>query len=761
MSLSTRLTSPALKALPESNETEDLENAREAMPDLDIPEQAEADVRSDCGDDGSSVLASELGAGTDSVVNSQVGNNSVLSESRHSVGRSTCRRSMDYSAFTAPPKYRNSGAFVHGTKFKNFTGIMQEGLKVVKTEIFMIDEVRGDGRVPGLKDPPEILIFIDEQKARSHNITFDYVASEGSWKTKGINGVIRPWFFQKVVDQRRGPGNGNVIFQSKHDPVMLANKIPGAERPKFLMHATYWENFAGIMREGILPAKNPTSELRAPFKDLLQGAEEHVYTIKANRGLRIQECDSMPSSHGITRSLSEGAPSPTGKDLQKIRYTVEQDQCMLDRPPDAIIMIDVQAAEKMGVKLGMIQSTERDEMVYVQGPVPKEILGTVKPNVPVDLPESLMATIVNPESFEDIPVIDISRDEKEVIEQLRYACEVVGFMQVIGHGVSEKLQERLLKKQMDFFALPEEVKRRLELDKASPVRGYFGKGGEDLDQVLEKQVDEANGKKIEKQGRKDKKEALDLNGVPWSKPQGGYVARIFGQPSRLPEETVIHGFKEVAEEYSAAMFRLAQRILQLMAVLLDLPRDFFEQHLTNPVATHRLLHYWPMTDFQNEIGVGEHTDYGLLTILKQDSVGGLQVLNAKDGHWVHCCPINNAFVVNMGDMLARWTDHKFKSTIHRVVNTSGKERYSVPYFLEPNMDSKIVVGGILKRPEGGEEPSRPDNGQEVDTAEDILGRFYRASGQLKYQETDSAEGAPQATESSSKEFVPPPRGFKA
>ncbi|CAE7521957.1 hxnY, partial [Symbiodinium pilosum] len=131
-------------------------------------------------------------------------------------------------------------------------------------------------------------------------------------------------------------------------------------------------------------------------------------------------------------------------------------------------------------------------------------------------------------------------------------------------------------------------------------------------------------------------------------------------PSQLPSEEELAGFRAVLDEYASEMFRLARRLLALMALALGKPRDFFEQHLTQPVATHRLLHYWPLEDYNTEIGVGEHTDYGLLTILKQDMVGGLQVLNAKDGRWIHCCPVKNAFVINLGDMLSRWTAHRFK-----------------------------------------------------------------------------------------------------
>merc|ERR1739848_857646 len=124
----------------------------------------------------------------------------------------------------------------------------------------------------------------------------------------------------------------------------------------------------------------------------------------------------------------------------------------------------------------------------------------------------------------------------------------------------------------------------------------------------------------------------------------------------------------------------------------------FEPHLTKPVATNRLLHYYPNTDFSKEIGVGAHTDYGLLTLLKQDNVGGLQVLNARDNYWVHAVPTPGAFVVNLGDMLARWTNHTFKSTVHRVVNLGDLDRYSCPYFLEPNLDSLITPGELCDGP---------------------------------------------------------------
>ncbi|OLP97221.1 Gibberellin 2-beta-dioxygenase 4 [Symbiodinium microadriaticum] len=257
------------------------------------------------------------------------------------------------------------------------------------------------------------------------------------------------------------------------------------------------------------------------------------------------------------------------------------------------ISVDVNASQ--------VQSSDREDNIYVRGSVPAEILSSCQPNIPANLPDTLKAKIVDPKSFEDVPIIDLSGDEAGLVEQIRYACEasrigcllkallrVVGFMQVTGHGISEELQDL----QKKFFELPQSVKERLKLcDESSPVRGYFGLGGEDLDQVLEKQVDEANGKDTIRKARKDLKEAVYFT----------FIGR-FMLKHLCKEE--LAGFREV--------------------------------------ATHRLLHYWPLKDYETEIGVGEHTDYGLLTVLKQDLVGGLQV--------------KNAFVINLGDMLSRWLE---------------------------------------------------------------------------------------------------------
>eukprot|EP00746_Dinoflagellata_sp_MGD_P111846 gnl/MRDRNA2_/MRDRNA2_48654_c0_seq1.p1 gnl/MRDRNA2_/MRDRNA2_48654_c0~~gnl/MRDRNA2_/MRDRNA2_48654_c0_seq1.p1 ORF type:complete len:665 (-),score=138.07 gnl/MRDRNA2_/MRDRNA2_48654_c0_seq1:173-2167(-) len=596
------------------------------------------------------------------------------------------------TAYTAPRKVQNSGAFVHGTKFENFLSILEHGLKASGCSIYLIDEMRPDGRIPGLKEPPELLIFIDEEKACSQNMEFNYDSEEGSWNTSGIEGVIRPWFFQKIVDHRPR-SRGNVLFQSKDDPMLRKNI---RKPPHRLVHATFWENLSGIQKEGLIPAKNPVTKTRRLFGPLLQGAENHVYTVSQENCKRSRHPESVSS----TKSETLYPLDIPGFD---------------ERQPDVLCTIDLQKADELG--LDVVQSADRDDTFLVKGSVPPELIVGLEPNEPVNLPANLKAKIADPHSFEQIPIIDLQEDEATILKKLKYACEVVGFMQVVGHGIPEELQDRQLELQKTFFQLPEAQKKALTTSAASPVRGHFGKGGEDLDGLdLTKDTTKSPSKKLT-----DNKEGLDMNGVPWSYPGSSYIAKIFGQASQMPSDEELPGFRTTQEEYADAMFQLARKLLRFMALVLEQPEDFFEAHLTKPVATHRLLHYWPLRDFQKEIGCGEHTDYGLLTILRQDGVGGLQVLNAKDLQWVHVVPIKAAYVVNIGDMLARWTGHHFKSTIHRVVNISSAERFSSPYFIEPNLDTVIKPGELYDGPRSDEEAL---------SAETILAQYYKGAGLL-------------------------------
>lgn len=149
------------------------------------------------------------------------------------------------------------------------------------------------------------------------------------------------------------------------------------------------------------------------------------------------------------------------------------------------------------------------------------------------------------------------------------------------------------------------------------------------------------------------------------------------------------GFKSTVSDYYAEVLNLARRLIKLFAEVLHLPSDFFDSLVSTPGAMGRLIHYPPQpANDPDALGIGAHTDIECFTILCQGTVPALQILNV-DGEWIQAPPIPGTFVVNIGDMLARWTNDRFISTVHRVLNITGQERYSIPFFFGVNYDATI------------------------------------------------------------------------
>jgi isopenicillin N synthase-like dioxygenase len=281
--------------------------------------------------------------------------------------------------------------------------------------------------------------------------------------------------------------------------------------------------------------------------------------------------------------------------------------------------------------------------------------------------------------FTEVPVVDIAglidgTDAEAVGAEICAASERVGFFYVRNHGVDPALCQAAFAQTQALFDLPEAEKMEMHVRRSPVHRGYFP--------LYEENTDPDDSA--------DRKEGFDLSvdlppdhpGVLAGRPLHG--ANVWPDPASLPD------FRPTIEAYKAAMQGLATRIMSGFALGLGLPQDWFADKIDDPMAILRLLHYPPQAGHieKRELGCGAHSDYGCLTILAQGEIGGLQLLNAA-GEWIDAPPIPGTFVVNIGEQLARWTNDRFKATLHRVINTSGRERYSLPYFFDPNYDAWV------------------------------------------------------------------------
>ncbi len=273
-----------------------------------------------------------------------------------------------------------------------------------------------------------------------------------------------------------------------------------------------------------------------------------------------------------------------------------------------------------------------------------------------------------------LPVFDVATlDAGQGIAALDAACGEIGFFYAVGHGLDPALIAAAAAQMRRFFALPLEQRLAVALAHSPCNRGY---------EPMQAQV-------LEPGMPPDLKEGFYL-GADLG-PEHRYVrAGYFNQgpnqwPAALPE------FRPAMEAYFAALEGLATRLMRAMARALGLPADFFAAFCDEPMAVLRLLHYPPQPahPLPGEKGCGAHTDWGCLTLLWQDDNGGLQVRVGED--WIEAPPLPGSFVVNIGDMFARWTNDRYRSTLHRVINRSGRERYSMPYFFEGSPGHTVSV----------------------------------------------------------------------
>lgn len=281
-----------------------------------------------------------------------------------------------------------------------------------------------------------------------------------------------------------------------------------------------------------------------------------------------------------------------------------------------------------------------------------------------------------------IPIIQIdelktSEGKENIARQISKACREHGFFYIAGHQVSSQLIEKLKQQSAAFFAQPLDEKMSISMDKGGKAwRGYFPVNGE----LTSGQPDLKEGIYF---GSELNEHHPDVkNGTP-----------LFGENlfTSYPE-----GFKETVLEYIDQVTLLGHQVMSAVALSLNLDENYFFNNCTqDPLILFRIFHYPAQEVHTSQWGVGEHTDYGLLTMLLQDEVGGLQV--KSQGVWIDAPPIEGTFVCNIGDMLDRMTGGLYRSTPHRVLNQSGVSRYSFPLFFDPGFHTQVMrIEGIEK-----------------------------------------------------------------
>ncbi len=284
--------------------------------------------------------------------------------------------------------------------------------------------------------------------------------------------------------------------------------------------------------------------------------------------------------------------------------------------------------------------------------------------------------------FSRVPIIDVAPlvagtpEIGDVASQLGESCRESGFFYVVGHGVESRLLTRIEAFSREFFQLPTAEKMQIAMPRGGRAwRGYFAVGDELTS------------------GKPDQKEGLYFGAeLPADHPEVVAGTPLHG-PNLFP---AVPGFREVVLEYLAAMTHLGHRLMAGLSLSLGLDRDYFARHYTaDPLPLFRIFNY-PWTPSLTGVtagavdahwGVGEHTDYGLLTMLWQDDAGGLQVKSRS--RWIDAPPIPGSFICNIGDMLDRLTRGLYRSTPHRVLNTAGRDRLALPFFFDPNFNAEV------------------------------------------------------------------------
>ena len=281
-------------------------------------------------------------------------------------------------------------------------------------------------------------------------------------------------------------------------------------------------------------------------------------------------------------------------------------------------------------------------------------------------------------SASDIPIVDL-RDYLAGTEAGRIAAaadictalEGIGFFGIENHSVPPPVVDRAFHETERFFGLPMDDKLAVRINMGH--RGYMPMADQHRADAERPNLSESF-----------------LIGPDLAEED---PAVLEGRPlhgvNQWPDGR--DGFRDALAGYRDAMSNLGLKLLPLFETALDLPEGFFAARYRSPMGFVRSLHYPPLPDDADpeQFGAAPHSDFGFITILAQDDVGGLQV-KTRDGEWIDAPNLPGVFLVNIGDMLMRWTNDRFRSTMHRVVNAPGRDRYSLPFFFDPDFETEVA-----------------------------------------------------------------------
>jgi isopenicillin N synthase-like dioxygenase len=289
-----------------------------------------------------------------------------------------------------------------------------------------------------------------------------------------------------------------------------------------------------------------------------------------------------------------------------------------------------------------------------------------------------------------IPTIDLSplrsgseASKREVARQIDDACTDIGFFMVVGHGIPQDLITTTRQRAIDFFALPVEEKMKVQRPPAKISRGYNWVGDRSLSYTLGQAAPP------------DIQEAFAFgpDDVAWLASHVDPVSAKMYAPNIWPERP--HDFRSVMLAYYDAMRGLASHVLRAMAVALDVDEAFFADKFDRQASVCRMIRYPAVreTPLPGQLRAGLHTDYGIMTFVRgDDTPGGLQVKH-RNGGWIDVHIPPDAFVCNIGDLMMRWSNDRWVSTLHRVAvpppDAAPQDRISLVFFQSPNPDAVI------------------------------------------------------------------------